>query len=280
MKLPLKTYQRRFALQRMAFGTNLLSPEVAESLRRACLACAENQKKETGIIDFLCGLYLHFQNDLAAHFTGDFAAIVGRNFPIHRFGHEGLVPKNMLDGMTQEDPSDLATSFFYSVNLSDELLQLLWLSAKLASAVGKKASLMDVVAAAALDGNWTEELLRSGLTSKRFVADFDRDVRTIVFHATPHTTEGWPKEMDFEHDGFFQPPFTLELSTPSGPFQPVRSARVKLNEREVATIEWPEKPTVSVMVELRTLNKIKFELDGPSHFASVEATVRGTPAQN
>jgi hypothetical protein len=280
MELPLKTHQRQFALQRMAFGSNLLSPEVAEALRRACLACAENQKKETGIIDFLCGLYLHFQNDLAAHFTGDFAAVVSRNFSIHRFGHEGLVPKNMLDGMTQEDPSDLATSFFYSVNLSDELLRLLWLSAKLASAVGKKASLMDVVAAAALDGNWTEELLRNGLKWKRFVADFDRDVRTIIFHAAPHTTEGWPKEMDFEHDGSFQPPFTLELSTPSGPFQPVRSARVKLNEREVATVEWPEKPTVSVIVELRTLNKIKFELDGPSHFASVEVTVRGTPAQN
>jgi hypothetical protein len=185
----------------------------------------------------------------------------------------------MLDGMTQEDPSDSATQFFFSLNLSDELLRLLWQSSKLANAVGKKASLMDVVAAVALDANWTEELLRSGLRSRRFVADFDRDVRTIVFYATPHTTEGWPKEMDFECEGSLQPPFTLELSTPSGPFQPVRSARVKLNERTVATIEWPEKPTISVVVELRTLNKITFELDGPSHFASIEVTVRGTPAE-
>jgi len=41
----LKTHQRQFALQRMAFGFtgfNLLSPEVGEALRRACLACAEN----------------------------------------------------------------------------------------------------------------------------------------------------------------------------------------------------------------------------------------------
>jgi hypothetical protein len=275
MKIPLKTYQRQFALQRMAFGFDLLSPEVAEALRRACLACAENQKKETGVIDFLCGLYLHFQNDLATHFTADFGAVVSRNFPIHRFGQEGLAPKNMLDGMTQENPSDLATSFFYSVNLSDELLRLLWLSAKLAGAVGKKASLMDVIAAVSLDGNWTEELLRAGLKWKRVVADFDRDVQAIVFYAAPHTTEGWPKEMEFEHDGSLEPPFTLELKTPSGSFQPVRSARVKLNGSEVATVQWPDKPTVSVTVELRTSNKIEFELDGPSHFASVEATLRG-----
>lgn len=172
----------------MAFDSNLLSPEVAESLRRACLACAENQKKETGLVDFLCGLYLQFQDEVAHHFTGDFAAVVSRNFPIHRFGQEGLVPKNMLDGMTEENPSDSATQFFFSLNLSDELLRLLWQSAKLANAVGKKASLMDVLAATALDANWNEELLRSGLTSRRFVADFDRDVRTIVFRAAPHTS--------------------------------------------------------------------------------------------
>jgi hypothetical protein len=38
MKLPLKTHQRQFALHRMAFGFNLLSPDVAEALQRACLA--------------------------------------------------------------------------------------------------------------------------------------------------------------------------------------------------------------------------------------------------
>jgi hypothetical protein len=262
----------------MAFSFNLLSPEVAEALRRACLACAENQRKETGVLDFLCGLYLQFRHDLATHFTGDLASVVSQNFSIHRFGQEGLVPKNMLEGMTQDDPSDLANSFFYSVNLNDELLRLLWLSAKLSTAVGKKASLMDVVAALSLDVNWTTELLRSGLKWKRVVADFDRDVRAIVFYAAPHTTEGWPKEMDFLHDGTLQPPFILELSTLSGPFQPVRSARLNLNGKDVAMVEWPEKPTASVTVDLQTSNKAKFELDWPSHFASVEATIRGTPA--
>ena len=201
----------------------------------------------------------------------------GRTSPITRFGQEGLVPKNMLDGMTQENPSDLATSFFYSVNLRDELLRLLWLSAKLASAVGKKASLKDVIAAASLDRNWMEELSRTGLKSQRVVPDFERDVRAIVFYAAPHTTAEWPKEMEFEHDGSLQPPYTLELRTPSGPFQPVRLARVKLNGSEVAVVQWPDKPTASATVELRTSNKIEFELNGPSHFASVEATVRGCP---
>jgi hypothetical protein len=83
--------------------------------------------------------------------------------------------------------------------------------------------------------------------------------------------------MDFEYDGALRPPFTLEFSTPSGPFQPVRLARVRLNGSEVADVSWPEKPTVSVGVELRSLNKIEFELDGPA-FGSVEVTLRGTPA--
>jgi hypothetical protein len=92
VKPRLNAYQRSFAQHRMTFATNLLSPELAESLRRASLACAENQKKETGIIDFFCGLYLQDRNEISLHFSGDFGAAVGHNFPIHRFGHEGLVP--------------------------------------------------------------------------------------------------------------------------------------------------------------------------------------------
>jgi len=42
----LSTYQKSFTQQRMTFGTNLLSSELAESLRRASLACAENQRTE------------------------------------------------------------------------------------------------------------------------------------------------------------------------------------------------------------------------------------------
>jgi hypothetical protein len=74
-----------------------------------------------------------------------------------------------------------------------------------------------------------------------------------------------------------QSPFTLEVSTPSGPFQPVRSAKVKLNGNEVASVSWPEKPTSSVAAVLLSSNKIELELDGPA-FGSVEVTVRGTPA--
>jgi len=87
------------------------------------------------------------------------------------------------------------------------------------------------------------------------------------------------REMDFEYDGALQPPFTLEVSTPSGPFQPVHSAKVKLNGSELARVSWPEKPTVSVGVELRSMNKIEFELDGPA-FGTVEVTLRGTAAWN
>jgi hypothetical protein len=82
--------------------------------------------------------------------------------------------------------------------------------------------------------------------------------------------------MEFEHDGDLRPPFTLEISTPSGRFQPVQSAKVKLNDIEVAGVAWPENPTASVGVELRNLNKIEFELDGPM-FGSVDLTVRGNP---
>jgi hypothetical protein len=70
---------------------------------------------------------------------------------------------------------------------------------------------------------------------------------------------------------------TLEVSTPSGPFQPVRFAKVKLNGNEVASVSWPEKPTSSVAVVLMSSNKIELELDGPA-FGSVEVSVRGTPA--
>ena len=67
------------------------------------------------------------------------------------------------------------------------------------------------------------------------------------------------------------------MSTPSGGFQPVRSAKVRLNGSEVADVSWPGKSTAIVGVELQASNKIEIELDGPM-FGSVELTVRGTPA--
>ena len=270
----LTQYQRRFAQHRMAFGTNLLSPELAQALFRAAVACSENQKAETGVVDFICGIYLQCRDEITPHFNGDFAALVNQNFPIHRFGHEGLAPKVLPNRETSEH--DSAISWSASLNYSDELLRLLWLSAGLANSVGKAASVKDVVAALALDRDWIDELSRTGIIPSRVVPNFDREVRTIVFCAALHTAEGWPREMEFEHDGDLRPPFTLEISTPSGRFQPVQSAKVKLNDIEVAGVAWPENPTASVGVELRNLNKIEFELDGPM-FGSVDLTVRGNP---
>jgi len=274
MKTHLNDFQRGYAQQRITFSPDVLSLELAESLRRTSLACAENQKKQAGFIDVLCGLYLQDRNEIARHFRGDFAAFVSGNFPVHRFGREGLFPKAMLQRLASESDE---SSFSFALNYSDDVLGLLWLSQKLANAVGRKPSLTDVIAAVALNQEWIAELSRCGLTPSRELADFDQEVRTVVFHATPHTAEGWPREMDFEYDGALQPPFTLEVSTPSGPFQPVHSAKVKLNGSELARVSWPEKPIVSVGVQLQSLNKIEFELDGPA-FGSVEVTLRGTPA--
>jgi len=274
--MQLTQHQRRFAQHRIAFGSNLLSPELVQALFRAAVACAENQKAETGVTDFICAIYLQCRDEITPHFNGDFVALVNQNFPIHRFGHEGLAPKVVPNQETKEH--DSAMGWSASLNDDDELLRLLWLSARLANSVGKTASIKDVIAALALDRGWIDELSRTGITPSRTVADFDREVRTIVFYAAPHTTEGWPREMEFEHGVDLRPPFTLEISTSSGRFRPVHSAKVKLNDIEVAGVAWPDKPTASVGVELRKLNKIEFDLDGPM-FGSVDVTVRGNPPQ-
>jgi hypothetical protein len=164
--------------------------ELAESLRRTSLACAENQKKQAGIIDVLCGLYLQDRKEITRHFKGDLTAIVSQNFPVHRFGRGGLVPMVMLEEAASESSE---SSFAFSLNYSDDVLRLLWLSQKLANALGKKPSLKDVVVAVALKQEWMDELSRSGLTPSCESADFDQEVRTVVFHATPHMGEEWPR---------------------------------------------------------------------------------------
>jgi hypothetical protein len=275
MKVHLNDFQRSYAQNRIAFIHDLLSQELGESLRRTALACAENQKKQAGIIDVICGLYLQDRDEMNRHFRGDFESFVSRDFPIPRFGREGLVPKVMLNQAASE--SGEADAFGYSLNYSDDVIRLLWLGERLANAEGKRATLKDMIAAIALDRESTEELSRYGLTSGRALADFDKEVRTIIFHTTPHMGEGWPRELDFEIDKEIQPPYSLEASTPSGGFQPVRLARVKLNGSEVADVSWPEKPTASAEVVLQTSNKIEIELDGPM-FGSIELIVRGTPA--
>jgi hypothetical protein len=274
MKILLNDFQRRYAQQRITFFTDILSMELQQSLQRTSLACAENHKKQAGIIDLFCGLYLQDREEIARNFRGDLPAVISQNFPIHRFGREGLFPKAMLEQSASESGG---SGFSYFLNYSDDVLRLLWLSANLANAVGNKPSLKDVIAAAALDREWMDELLGSGFTPSRNALDFDKEVRTVIFHATPHTGEGWPREMEFGLEETLRPPFVLEVSTPSGHFQPVRSAKVRLNGNEVAHVSWPEKPTAIVGLELQASNKIEIELDGP-RFGSMELTVRGTPA--
>ena len=134
MEPPLSTYQRRLAEHRIMFD-HLLASDLEEALRRASLACAENGKKETGLIEFFCGLYLHYRKEVSDYFTGDFDVVLTRTFPKHRFGVEGLVPDAILEKAANDDESG---GFSYSVTHSDEVLRLLWLATGLANAVGEK----------------------------------------------------------------------------------------------------------------------------------------------
>ena len=270
MEPPLTAYQRQLAEHRIMFDHPLAS-DLEEALRRALLACAENGKKEIGLIEFFCGLYLHYRKELSDHFSGDFDAVLTRSFPKHRYGVEGLVPDAFLEKAATDDDSG---GFFYSVKHSDEVLRLLWLAMALANAVGKKASLKDALAALGQDMGWTNQLSRHGLTLAHKVANFDSDVGTVVFHATAHMNAAWPRRLEFQHDGTVKPPFTLEVKTPSGGFQPVRTACIKLNANKVADIAWPATAIVNATVELKPSNSIDLELDGPA-FGSIEFTIRG-----
>jgi hypothetical protein len=147
-----------------------------------------------------------------------------------------LYPMQYLEKAATDDESG---GFSYSVKHSDEVLRLLWLAMALANAVGKGASLKDALAALGQDMGWTSQLSRDGLTLAHKVANFDSDVGTVVFHATTHMNAAWPRRLEFQHDGTVKPRFTLEVKTPSGGFQPVRTARIKLNGNKVAEIAWP-----------------------------------------
>src|SRR5579862_9074513 len=109
MKKHLNPSQHSYAEHRITFVTDLLSLELAESLRRTSLACAEIRRKQAGIIDLMCGLYLQDPEEISRHFKGDFVSVVTRNFPKHRLGQEGLIPKTMLDELASE--SDEGGSF-------------------------------------------------------------------------------------------------------------------------------------------------------------------------
>jgi hypothetical protein len=268
---PLTGPQRHLAQNRIMFD-DPLAPELEQALRRASLACAENGKQETDLIQLFCGLYLHDQKELSRHFTGDFDAVLKQTFPKHRYGVEGLIPDAVLDKVTEDDDSG---GIMYSVKHSDEVLRLLWRAMALANAVGKRASLKDLIAAGTQDSRWASELKRHGLTPAHRVANFASDIETAVFHATTHMNTRWPRRLEFQHTGSHVPPFRLEARTPSGGFKPVRTAKITLNEENVAEIGWPGVPAISVPVELKTSNTVELQLDGPS-FGSIEFTIRGT----
>ena len=271
MKSSLSDHQRRFAQHRITFFDDLVSPDVLEALRRASLACFENQKATTGIVEFFCALYLQDQAEIARNIRGDFTAVLKQHLPKHRSGLHGLVPQTMIE----QAASDSCSGFGYPLAYDDELLRLLWVAARLGNAVGKKASVRDVIAAITLDKDWMTELRQNNLQPARDLADFENQVRTVIFHGSPHSTEGWPRHTDFDYNGALKAPFTLEMITPSGGFQPVRSAKVRLNAVEVAQIAWPDKARTSAQVELQQSNKIEFDLDGPE-FGSVDVTIRGS----
>ena len=203
MVLPFTDHQRRLAQHQSMFD-HQLALDLEEDLRRASLACAENGKQETDLIDLFCGLFLHYRREVTDHFSGDFDAVLKQTFPKHRYGIEGPIPDAILEKATTDDESD---GFFYSVKHSDEVLRLLWLATALANAVGKRASLKDVLAAQTQNRRWTDELWRHGVTLAHKVADFELQIGTVVFHATTHMHATWPRRLEFQHDGTLKPPF-------------------------------------------------------------------------
>ena len=69
--------------------------------------------------------------------------------PKHRFGNQGRVPHAMLEQMASEGAL-YDSGVQYPLDYNDGLLRLLRLAARLANAVGKKASIRDIVAAVTL----------------------------------------------------------------------------------------------------------------------------------
>ena len=75
-------------------------------------------------------------------------------------------------------------------------------------------------------------------------------------------------------DDQFRPPFTAVVKTPSGLCEPMKRARLKLNNQQIAAISWPENPMTRVPVELQEHNLVEFEFDLPD-FGGMEVVIRG-----
>jgi hypothetical protein len=133
--------------------------------------------------------------------------------------------------------------------------------------------LKDVIAAITLDDEWIGELRQNGVTPRKRLRDF-RDVLNVVFFATLHAHGNWPKKMQFDVEDKIQPPLVACLKTPSGGFAAMKTASMKLNGKQVAVISWPERPEVTVPIELQPKNTLEFEFEGPQ-FGSMEVTIAG-----
>ena len=168
MAQPLTDAQRQVASQRLLMG-NLLSPDLAQAMMRATLAAAENARLETGVLEFVCGGYLHYGENFSRHFSGDFELLLSEVFPKHRKGDYGLVPEQSLDQSSASESCDFGTG--WNVKFSADLSRVLWNSARLAAAVGKPASLLDFVAALGTDDSALRIVHQRGISLKGEMPD-------------------------------------------------------------------------------------------------------------
>ena len=80
--------------------------------------------------------------------------------------------------------------------------------------------------------------------------------------------------MEFDIDENIRPSLIAVVKTPSGGFAAIKTATMKLNGVLVPGTSWPDRPEVTVPVELKRKNILEFEFDGPQ-FGTMEVIVRG-----
>jgi hypothetical protein len=263
--------QQRVASQRLLMG-NLLSPELAQAMMRATLAAAENTRLETGVLEFVCGGYLHYGENFSRHFSGDFELLVNDVFPKHRKGDYGLVPEQSSDQASAGESCDFGTG--WNVKFSADLSRVLWNSGRLAAAVGKPASLLDFIAALGTDDSALRALHQRGISIKGEMQDFDSEFCTVIFSITFFAQKNWPAEKEFGLDDQFVGPYTLEIRNPTGRFRPIKEGKVLLNGNTVASIT-DAIPALKVPVQLQSQNTISVVLKGIT-FEGIDVIIRGT----
>jgi hypothetical protein len=271
MAQPLTDAQKLVASQRLLMG-NLLSPELAQAMMRATLAAAENATPETGLLEFVCGIYLQCGENFARHFSGNLDLLVNAVFPKHRKGDYGLVPEQSLDLPSGGESCDFGTG--WNVKFSADLSRVLWNSGRLAAAVGKPASLLDFIAAFGTDDSALKILHQSGLSLKGEMPDFDTEFGTVIFSITFFAQKDWPAEKEFDLDDQFVGPYSLEVRNPTGRFRPIKEGKVLLNGDPVASIT-DAVPAFKVPAQLQPKNTISVALKGVT-FEGIDVIIRGT----